>query len=235
MQVLDQAPNAPAGPRHDLGPARDRPGHDAGIRGARLLPRPARDRRVRDRRAAGRASTTGPLRRSSSPRSPGVSNFSRMYVFSLPAAALLACAVYAVLRAERLQRSGLGDRRRGSDRRDATGPDDDHRLRAGHPRRGGCWPSPAGPDVEPAQGAASTSACWHLQRSRWPRPWYLPNFDLISEYLTDFGYGERSAEYGASRLDHLLGSLDRRLRQARGEGPVPGARGARRRRPGLWS
>jgi hypothetical protein len=37
-------------------------------------------------------------------------------------------------------------------------------------------------------------------------PWYVPNFDLIAEYLTDFGYGEQSAEYGAS---HSIVSWDR--------------------------
>ena len=37
---------------------------------------------------------------------PGVSTLSRSFVFALPAAALMACAVYALLRAERLQRTG---------------------------------------------------------------------------------------------------------------------------------
>ena len=37
-------------------------------------------------------------------------------------------------------------------------------------------------------------------------PWYIPNFDLVAEYLTEFGYGERSAEYGAS---HSIISWDR--------------------------
>ena len=68
-------------------------------------------------------------------------------------------------------------------------------------------------------GSSGSPAC----RERWRRgllnlgllclaavavaaPWYVPNFDAVAEYLTEFGYGERSAEYGAS---HSIISWDR--------------------------
>ena len=39
-------------------------------------------------------------------------------------------------------------------------------------------------------------------------PWYLHNLDSVVDYLTEFGYGRKSAEYGDLPLDRLLGLVD---------------------------
>jgi hypothetical protein len=127
---------------------------------------------------------------------PGVANFSRSYVFALPAAALMACAVYSLLRAERLQRSR--------------------------------WAIAAGAAVGAMLLARTMTVAFvpgilvaavvplacrpesGLRRSlinlgllcvaafAVAAPWYLHNLDAVVEYLTEFGYGERSTEYGTS-------------------------------------
>jgi 4-amino-4-deoxy-L-arabinose transferase-like glycosyltransferase len=135
---------------------------------------------------------------------PGVANFSRAFVFALPAAALLACAVYAVLRAERLQRSGWA-------------------IAAGAAIGAMLLARTMTVAFVPGILVAALVALACRPDASWRRgllnlgllclaafavaaPWYLPNFDLIAEYLTSFGYGEKSAEYGAS---HSILSWDR--------------------------
>lgn len=127
---------------------------------------------------------------------PGVADFSRIYVFALPAAALLACAVLAVLRAERLQRSAwaiaagvaLGAMLLTRTMTIAFVP--------------GIIVAAVVPlACRPASGLRRglINLCLLcLAAFAVAAPWYLPNLDAIVEYLTEFGYGERSAEYGAS-------------------------------------
>lgn len=135
---------------------------------------------------------------------PGVSNFSRLFVFALPAAALLACAVYAVLRAERLQRSGwaigagaaIGAMLLARTMTIAFVP--------------GILVAPVvalacRPDANLRRGLLNLGLLC-LAAVAVAAPWYVPNFKLIWEYLTNFGYGEKSAEYGAS---HSIVSWDR--------------------------
>ncbi len=135
---------------------------------------------------------------------PGVSNFSRMYVFSLPAAALLACAVYAVLRAERLQRSGwaiaagaaIGAMLLARTMTVAFAPV----ILVAAVLAFACRPG-----AKRRRGLLNLGLLG-LAAVAVAGPWYFPNLDLIVEYLTDFGYGERSAEFGAS---HSIISWDR--------------------------
>ncbi|HEY1354774.1 MAG TPA: hypothetical protein VGF09_00520, partial [Solirubrobacterales bacterium] len=119
-------------------------------------------------------------------------------------AAMLACAVYAVLRAERLQRSGWA-------------------LAAGAAIGAMLLARTMTVAFVPGILVAAALALLCRPESSLRRgllnlallclaavavaaPWYVPNFDVIAEYLTDFGYGERSAEYGAS---HSILSWDR--------------------------
>ena len=135
---------------------------------------------------------------------PGVSTLSRTFVFALPAAALMACAVYALLRAERLQRAGWA-------------------IACGAAIGAMLLARTMTVAFVPGVIAAGVVGLACLPREQWRRgllnlgllilaaiavaaPWYVPNFDLVAEYLTEFGYGERSAEYGAS---HSIISWDR--------------------------
>jgi hypothetical protein len=127
---------------------------------------------------------------------PGVADFSRTYVFALPAAALLACAVFAVLRAERLQRSGWAI---------ATGVAIGAMLLARTMTIAfvpGIIVAAVVPlACRPASGLRRgllNLGLLGVAAVAVAAPWYLRNLDAIVEYLTEFGYGERSAEYGAS-------------------------------------
>ena len=135
---------------------------------------------------------------------PGVTGLSRLFVFALPAAALLACAVYALLRAERLQRSGwaiacgvaLGAMLLARTMTIAFVPG----LIAAGLVAFACGPRP-----EWRRGLLNLGLIC-LAGFAVAAPWYLPNLDVVAEYLTDYGYGGQSAEYGAS---HSIISWDR--------------------------
>jgi hypothetical protein len=135
---------------------------------------------------------------------PGVANLSRMFVFALPAATLLACAVYAVLRADRLQRSGwalaagvaIGAMVLARTMTIAFVPGIIVAALVALACR---------PDADRRRGLLNLGLLC-LAAVAVAAPWYVPNFDVVAEYLTDFGYGEKSAEYGAS---HSIVSWDR--------------------------
>jgi 4-amino-4-deoxy-L-arabinose transferase-like glycosyltransferase len=128
---------------------------------------------------------------------PGVLAFAHVYVFALPSAALLACAVYALLRGEGLQRrpwalacgAALGLMLLTRTMTVAFVPGvlaaalltlaarerDGATLRRGFLNLG----------LLVAAGAAVASL------------WYWNNLQPVLDYLTDFGYGGKSAEFGA--------------------------------------
>ncbi len=127
---------------------------------------------------------------------PGVANFSRTYVFALPAAALIASAVFAVLRAERLQRSGWAI---------AAGAAIGAMLLARTMTVAfvpgilvaAVVPLACRPDSGLRRGLLNLGLLC-IAAFAVAAPWYLHNLDAVVEYLTEFGYGERSAEYGTS-------------------------------------
>lgn len=137
---------------------------------------------------------------------PGVLAFAHVYVFALPAAALLACAVYALLRTEGLQR-----------RRWA--------LACGAAL--GLMLLARAMTVAFVPGVVATAAVTLAARNRERRAlargvanlgllllvavavaavWYWRNLQPVLDYLTEFGYGDKSAEFGAG---HSLLSLAR--------------------------
>jgi hypothetical protein len=127
---------------------------------------------------------------------PGVANFSRTYVFALPAAALMACAVFSVLRTERLQRSGWAI---------AAGVAIGAMLLARTMTVAfvpgilvaAVVPLACRPDSGLRRGLLNFGLLC-VAAFAVAAPWYLHNLDSVVDYLTEFGYGERSAEYGTS-------------------------------------
>ena len=116
----------------------------------------------------------------------------------------MACAVYALLRAERLAEGGLGDGLRGGDRRMLLARTMTIAFVPGILVAGlvglACLPR------ETWRRGLVNLGLLCLAAFAVAAPWYVPNFDRVAEYLTEFGYGERSAEYGAS---HSIVSWDR--------------------------
>jgi hypothetical protein len=128
---------------------------------------------------------------------PGVLAFSHVYVFALPVAALLACAVYALLRSEGLQRRrwavlcGVAIGLMLLARTMAVafvpgllaaaavallaGTSDRRRLARGAVNLG----------LLVLAGMAVAAV------------WYWHNLEPVLDYLTEFGYGDKSAEFGA--------------------------------------
>lgn len=128
---------------------------------------------------------------------PGVLAFAHVYIFALPVAALLACAVYALLRSEGLQRwrwallCGVAIGLMLLARTMAVAfvpallaaaavallaaPPERRDLRRGAVSLG------------LLAGAALVVAA----------VWYWPNLATVVDYLTEFGYGDKSAEFGA--------------------------------------
>jgi len=128
---------------------------------------------------------------------PGVLAFAHVYVFALPAAALLACAVYALLRSEGLQRWHWA-------------------LACGAAL--GLMLLARTMSVAFVPGVVVAGALALLAREREPRAllrgglnlgllvlatatvaalWYWRNLQPVLDYLTEFGYGDKSAEFGA--------------------------------------
>lgn len=128
---------------------------------------------------------------------PGVLGFAHVYVFALPAAALLACAVYALLRSEGLQRrrwalacgAALGLMLLARTMTVAFVPGV---LAAGvlalavRQRRPGTL-SRGGVNLLLLLLAAAAVAAL----------WYRRNLQPVLDYLTGYGYGSKSAEFGA--------------------------------------
>jgi len=128
---------------------------------------------------------------------PGVLAFAHVYVFALPSAALLACAVYALLRSEGLRRwpwalacgAALGLMLLARTMTVAFVPGV---LAAAaltllaRERRQGELPRGLGGLALLALAAAAVAALW-----------YWRNLQPVLDYLTNFGYGEKSAEFGA--------------------------------------
>ena len=199
--VLNQAPFAPLVPAMTSPPLVINQSNMQGF-GARLLPRPAHDCGVRNRRAHGR-SPYGALAAIVVASMPGVANFSRTYVFALPAAALMACVVFSLMRAERMQRSGWAI---------AAGAAIGAMLLA-RTMTVAFVPGILVAAVVPLAcrpGSGLRRGLLNLgllcvAAFAVAAPWYLHNLDSVVDYLTEFGYGERSAEYGTS---HSIVSWD---------------------------
>jgi type IV secretory pathway protease TraF len=130
---------------------------------------------------------------------PGMLAFAHVYVFALPAAALLACAVYALLRSEGLRRRrwalacgvALGLMLLARTMAVAFVPGvlaaAGLALVAGqHDRR------------ELARGFANLGLLV-LAAVAVAAVWYWHNLQPVLDYLTDFGYGAKSAEFGPER------------------------------------
>jgi hypothetical protein len=127
---------------------------------------------------------------------PGAFAFSREYVFALPAAALLACSVFALLRSDglRLRRwaiaagAALGLMLLARTMTIAFVPG---LLAAGAiavaVRRGEDLGRRA-LNFALLVGAAVLVAA----------PWYVPSFDSVADYLTGYGYGSQSQTFGPS-------------------------------------
>ena len=222
------APRAPH-PRPRLGPPRCRQGLDRGLCRARLLPDPARGRRVWDQRPPGRTSI----------RSPGRAHRRLPTRGHRPLQALRVCATRGSASGlRRLCASSsrtaaaerMGDRLRGRARRDAPGEDDDHRLCARPDRRGPCrlrLRSAAGV----AAGASQPGP--DLPRRIRGRRTLVPAESRRGRRIPD-RLRVRRAERRVRRLalDHLLGPLDRRVRADRLERPLSRAGGSPGRRGG---
>jgi hypothetical protein len=137
---------------------------------------------------------------------PGVLAFAHVYVFALPAAALLACAVYALLRSEGLRCSRWA-------------------LACGVAL--GLMLLARTMTVAFVPGVVAAAAIGLAAREREPRAlarglanlglmllataavaglWYWRNLDPVVDYLTGYGYGGKSAEFGA---EHGLFSWSR--------------------------
>jgi hypothetical protein len=128
---------------------------------------------------------------------PGVLAFAHVYVFALPAAALLAAAVYALLRSEGMRRrrwalacgAALGLMLLARTMAVAFVPGVLAAaalaiLARGRDRR------------EPTRGFANLGLTL-LATAAVAALWYWRNLEPVVEYLTDFGYGGKSAEFGA--------------------------------------
>jgi 4-amino-4-deoxy-L-arabinose transferase-like glycosyltransferase len=139
---------------------------------------------------------------------PGVIGFSREYLFALPSAALLTCAVYSLLRSDALRSrrwaaalgASLGLMLLARTMSVAVLPAvllagavravtvDHDRLRSG---------VNLGIAVVVAVGIAAI--------------WYLPNLTPVFKYLSDYGYGTRSGHYGTTDSVVSLGWWTREL------------------------
>lgn len=125
--------------------------------------------------------------------SPGALAFSRHYVFALPAAALLACAVYALVRSDGMRST---------------------RWAAGVGVALGLMVLARTLTVAFLPGVALAAVVLVVARGVDRRRllnmalaacasvavaalWYARNFDSVRDYLTSFGYGSKSAEYGS--------------------------------------
>ena len=157
---------------------------------------------------------TAPWLRSSSPRLPGVANFSGHIVFALPAAALMACAVLLAAASRTDAAERLGDRRGCRDRRDAPCPDDDRRLRPRNPRRRRSCRLACRPGSGLRRGLLNLGLLC-VAAFAVAAPWYLPNFDLRRRLPDRIRLRRTKRRVRHLPLDRLLGSLDRRLREDR--------------------
>ncbi len=126
--------------------------------------------------------------------STGAVHFSREYIFALPAAAMLACAVYLLIRSDglRLRRwavacgAALGLMLLARSMTIAFVP--------------GC--SPPGPSA--CSPAAPTTSARRLVNlgllvatgAAVAATWYAPNMTTVVDYLTGYGYGDKSRAYG---------------------------------------
>jgi 4-amino-4-deoxy-L-arabinose transferase-like glycosyltransferase len=134
---------------------------------------------------------------------PGVLEFSRVYIFALPGAALLASAVYALLRSDGLRSTRWS-------------------LAAGVAL--GLMLLTRTMTVAFLPGVAVATAIAVLGRAGGDRSrslangglalialvavaatWYLPNLNPVVDYLTGYGYGEQSHEYGRHVSAFALG------------------------------
>ena len=125
---------------------------------------------------------------------PGAVAFAHVYVFALPVAALLACAVYALLRSEGLQRRrwalacgvALGLMLLARTMAVAFVP--------GVLAAGAIALASRRPD-RPARGLLNL-ALLVLAAVAVAALWYWRNLQPVLDYLTEYGYGAKSAEFG---------------------------------------
>jgi hypothetical protein len=128
---------------------------------------------------------------------PGVLTFAHVYVFALPAAALLASAVYALLRSEGLQRRrwalacgvALGLMLLARTMTVAFVP--------GVLAAGVLALAAGAPNRRAARGRLLNLGLLVLTTVAVAALWYWHNLQPVLDYLTDFGYGGKSAEFGA--------------------------------------
>jgi 4-amino-4-deoxy-L-arabinose transferase-like glycosyltransferase len=126
--------------------------------------------------------------------SQGAFAFSHEFIFTMPAAALLACAVYAVLRSEGLQSTGWA-------------------IAAGVAIGLMLLARTMTIAFVPGIGAAALLALALRRREDWlpgllnlaaaaiaafavAATWYWENLDSVVDYLTDYGYGARAEDFG---------------------------------------
>jgi hypothetical protein len=128
---------------------------------------------------------------------PGVLAFARVYIFALPVAALLACAVYALLRSEGLQRrrwalacgAALGLMLLARTMSVAFVP--------GVVAAAAIALTARGRGRGQLLRGAVNLALLLLALGAVAAVWYWRNLQPVLDYLTEFGYGDKSAEFGA--------------------------------------
>jgi hypothetical protein len=128
---------------------------------------------------------------------PGAFAFSREYILALPAAAMLACAVYALLRSD-----GLRLRRWAVACGAALGL-----MLLARSMTIAFVPGvlAAGAVALAARGGGALRArvvnlgLLALTGVAVAAPWYVPSFDTVADYLTSYGYGAQSHTYGPAR------------------------------------
>ena len=180
-------------------------------------------RGLRDRRAARRPAPRGPR---GDRRAPPAGRLRLLpeFVFALPAAALLACAVYALLRSEGMQRTALGARLRGRHRADAACTDDDGRLRPGIAGRRADGAPSCGPGGQLATGRAQHGRA-ALAAFAVAATWYWRNLDSVDRIPDRLRIRRRSsANFGKPPTQFLLGLVARRGHADRRFRPAGSAR-----------